>query len=278
MSDALNKFLMPQEQKAKRRESLGGSDANTIMSGDPDRLVELWEEKLGRGKEKETTLQMLMGTVTEELNAAWYAHNTDDHVVERGAVAYADLGFPAHATLDGRCKSGAAIWEAKHTSGYDFQAKDKRSALLLAEYYMPQLQHNMLVTGSHRAVLSVFFDNNRWEYVEIEADPFYQDLLKERERAFWQCVVEKKRPFGQEPVKAVPIVAATKVVNMEETSVANEWGNFAAQWLETKRAADNHADAVSKLKGLIDSDVATAKGFGVIARKDKRGAVRISAL
>lgn len=272
----LDKFLMPAAQKEKRRESIGGSDANTIMSGDPERILALWEEKTGKGKEQDLTLNMLMGTVTEELNAAWYEHSTGDAVSERGTTAYKGVAIlPMHATLDGRCKSNLAVWEAKHTSGYDFQAKERRSAESMAAYYMPQLQHNMLVTGLDRAVLSVFFDNNRWESVEIEADPFYQDLLVERETEFWTAVLEKKAPFVREKVEAVPKVVGTKVVDMD----ANEdWSMFAAQWLATKLASENHAAAASSIKSLIEAEVATAKGHGIIAKKDKRGAVKISVL
>lgn len=271
----LSPFLMSEEQQAKRRLSMGGSDANTIMSGDPDRLMELWREKRGDGKPQEPTLNMLMGTVTEALNAAWYAHTTRDPVGSTQAMPVTSInGTPIHATLDGICKGGAAVWEAKHTSGYDFQAKERRSAESMAEYYFPQLQHNMLVTGLKRAVLSVFFDNNRHEFVEIEADSFYQDTLLAREAEFWACVQSGKPPVAQAPLKVVPKIVATRV---QDFTGNNEWASFAAQWLETKAASDKHADAVSGIKSLMEADVATAKGHGVIARRDKRGAVRISA-
>jgi len=276
MSTPLDKFLMPAAQKAKRRNSIGGSDANAIMSGDPERILALWEEKMGHGKEQELTLNMLMGTVTEDLNAAWYAHNTGDAVSERGTTEYNnEFTFTMHATLDGRCKENKSIWEAKHTSGFDFQTKSKRSAESMAQYYMPQLQHNMRVCRLDRAVLSVFFDNNRWESVEIEADPFYQDLLVEREAEFWKSVVDKKAPFIRDKVDVAPKVVGTKVVDMDNNE---DWAMFAAQWLGTKLASENHAAAASSIKSLLEADVATAKSHGIMAKKDKRGAVKISVL
>jgi predicted phage-related endonuclease len=38
------------EAIAARRHSIGGSDANTIMGGNPDRLIRLWREKRGEAE------------------------------------------------------------------------------------------------------------------------------------------------------------------------------------------------------------------------------------
>ena len=46
-------------------------------------------------------------------------------------------------TLDGLVEPSGAIWEAKHTSAF---AKSEE----VLERYMPQLQHNMAVTGVSR--------------------------------------------------------------------------------------------------------------------------------
>ena len=35
---------------AERRKGIGGSDANIIMSGDPERLIALWREKRGEAE------------------------------------------------------------------------------------------------------------------------------------------------------------------------------------------------------------------------------------
>lgn len=274
MSEALSPFLMPEAQLEARRLSIGGSDANTIMSGDPERLMSLWEEKLGRGKPQEPTLNMLMGTATEDLNAAWFTHITGKAVVCRGEVVSSSNGsFPSHATLDGTVTMESdAVFEAKHTSGYDFQLKDKRSAGSMAEYYFPQLQHNMMVTGLKRAILSVFFDNNRHEWIEIEADPFYQDGLAAAEKKFWQHVIDKTPPVASSKLEAKPKVIATKSVDFTGN---NEWANFAGQWLENKAAAALYDDASSKLKAMVEADVMTAKGHSVIAKRDKKGSIRI---
>lgn len=272
-SGPLDKFLMSDEQRAARRLSIGGSDANTIMGGNADYLMELWEEKRGIAKPKQSTLSMLIGTVTEELNAAWYTHVTGDAVTSRGYTNTRKLqNLPMHATLDGRCKLGDSVWEAKHTSGYDFASREKRTIEGLAEQYMPQLQHNMYVERSQSAVLSVFFDNSRHEFIEIAADPFYQDMLIDREIEFWNSVQSGKAPKERPAMKAKPEIVASKAIDFTGN---NEWASFAAEWLANKEAASKFDSATSGIKAMVEADAAKAFGHGIVALRDKRG-IRIS--
>ena len=53
---------------------------------------------------------------------------------------------------------------------------------------MPQLQHNMWVTNSKAAVLSVITGGGKWVEITVTADPLYQHLLLTAERKFWHCV------------------------------------------------------------------------------------------
>ena len=79
-------------------------------------------------------------------------------------------------TLDGVIEATGAVWEAKHTSAF---AKPEE----VLERYMPQLQHNMAVTGYQQAALSVIFGNHKFEMFEIAADWLYQIELLEAEAA-----------------------------------------------------------------------------------------------
>jgi predicted phage-related endonuclease len=53
---------------------------------------------------------------------------------------------------------------------------------------MPQLQHNMLVTGARKGYLSILTGGGKWVVIEIDADPVYQTVLLQVERIFWRCV------------------------------------------------------------------------------------------
>ena len=67
--------------------------------------------------------------------------------------------------------------------------------------HMAQLQHNMWVTASRTAVLSIITGGGKWVEMTIPADPLYQHLLLTAEKKFWRCVETGEPPhlFGVEP-------------------------------------------------------------------------------
>ena len=62
------------EQRKMRLCGLGGSDANTILSGDADRIVRLWQLKRQEVPEEDLSdkLQVALGSWTEPFNRQWY--------------------------------------------------------------------------------------------------------------------------------------------------------------------------------------------------------------
>jgi predicted phage-related endonuclease len=74
------------------------------------------------------------------------------------------------ATLDGMVKTETAVFEAKFMLPWSFT---EQSA---TEKHMPQLQHNMLVTGARRAYLSIVTGGGKWVSIEVDADPVYQTV------------------------------------------------------------------------------------------------------
>jgi hypothetical protein len=64
-----------------------------------------------------------------------------------------------------------------------------------------QLQHNMWVTASRTAVLSIITGGGKWVEMTIPADRLYQHLLLTAEKKFWCCVETGEAPqlFGIEP-------------------------------------------------------------------------------
>ena len=83
-----------------------------------------------------------------------------------------------------------------------------------AEKHMAQLQHNMWVTASRTAVLSIITGGGKWVEMTIPADPLYQHLLLTAEKKFWRCVETGETPhlFGVEPPR--PRIEAVRVVDM----------------------------------------------------------------
>ncbi len=181
------------EDRARRRFSIGGSDANVIGGSDQGAIQRLLAEKAGRLTPVDLSgiLAVQMGSFTEELNRYWFERQTGLSVCREGER----LSHPEHefltATLDGAVvtEDGVdAIFEAKHVGIKSF------SPTGTLRKYMPQLQHNMFVCGFPRAVLSVFVGNSRWEPFWVEFDPLYHAGLLIREMRFWQAVDKIRVP------------------------------------------------------------------------------------
>jgi predicted phage-related endonuclease len=96
-----------------------------------------------------TNLVVQFGVATEELNRRWFERETArrlGHVQK--FVRHPKLEWMG-ATLDGMVKEETAVFEAKFMLPWSFTEEGA------AEKHMPQLQHNMLVTGARRAYLSI---------------------------------------------------------------------------------------------------------------------------
>lgn len=253
------------DQRSSRRFYLGGSDANTIMSGDVERIIRLWQEKRGEVEPEDLSdvLQVQLGAYTEAFNRAWFERRTGravTHVGEERASLDRDwMG----ATLDGMTDGETTVWEAKHVSAF---AKPDE---VLAKY-LPQLTHNMLVTGVRRAVLSVLYGNHKFETFDVELDEAYAEALIMAEEAFWACVLTGAPPAVIEVAAPVPAVRTADMTGN------NAWSAAAADWVANKAAAKAFDDAAKALKALVEPDVAVAEGHGVTVKRTKAGALNIT--
>ena len=75
------------------------------------------------------------------------------------------------ATLDGVVQATGAVFEAKFMLPWSFSEE------AAAEKHMPQVQHNMWVTNSRLAALSIITGGGKWIEIKLSADPLYQHLL-----------------------------------------------------------------------------------------------------
>jgi predicted phage-related endonuclease len=250
----------------ERLSGIGGSDANIILSGDRERVLGLWHEKRGEqpAVDLSDNLAVMLGCWTEPFNRMWYEKLTGERVDRLDVCLACSTNSWRRCTLDGYIASTDTIFEAKHTNA--FAKADE-----VLERYMPQLQHNMAVARTERAILSVIFGNHKYEMFEIASDWIYQIELLQAEVDFWDCV-----ETGREPVPAL-LPAPPKPIGTREVCLdgSNAWAVAATDWLEHREAAKRHANAVSQIKELIEPDVARAFGHGVEARRSKAGAISI---
>jgi predicted phage-related endonuclease len=257
--------------RSNRRFFIGGSDARIIMGGDEAALVRLWREKRGEAELEDLSGNLIvqLGTATEELNRTWYERNTGQQVtgVQR-LVKHSALPWMA-ATLDGIVEGTGAVFEAKFMLPWSFSEE------AAAEKHMAQLQHNMWVTHSRVAVLSIITGGGKWVEITIPMDPLYLSVLVSAEKKFWRCVQSGETPhlINAEPPR--PRIEAIRIIDM---SSSNSWTEFAALFRSTRGAFLDHERAKSELKALIPEDAKEAIGHGVRAKRSKSGAVSFDVL
>jgi len=249
-----------------RRSFIGGSDARIIMGEDETALLRLWREKRGEIEPEDLSDNLIvqLGRATEELNRRWYVRNTGNAVKDVQRRVQHPLHKWMAATLDGMVAGSGAVFEAKFMLPWTFSEE------AAAEKHMAQLQHNMWVTASRMAVLSIITGGGKWVEMSIPADPLYQHLLITAEEKFWRCVESGEPPclFGVEPPR--PRVEAVRIVDM---SSSNSWAEFAGVFCQTRTAYHEHDAARNELKKLIPEDAKEALGHGVRAKRSKSGAI-----
>jgi predicted phage-related endonuclease len=254
-----------------RRSFIGGSDARVIMADNEAALVRLWQEKRGEVEPEDLSGELLvqLGTVTERLNRHWYEKNAGQIVTDVQRRVFHAVHRWMAATLDGRVEATGAVFEAKFMLPWNFSEEGA------AQKHMAQLQHNMWVTASRTAVLSIITGGGKWVEMTIPADPLYQHLLLTAERKFWRCVQSGQVPhlFGVEPPP--PRIEAVRTVDM---SGSNAWAELADLYRLTRRAALDHDRAKSELKALVPEDAREASGHGLRAKRSKSGAISFEVL
>jgi putative phage-type endonuclease len=267
----MNKQILRLADSIGRRSFIGGSDARIIMGSDEASLLRLWREKHGEAEPEDLSGNLIvqLGTVTEELNRTWYERNTGQRVtgVQR-RVKHSAIPWMV-ATLDGIVEATEAVFEAKFMLPWSFSEE------AAAEKYMAQVQHNMWVTHSRAAVLSIITGGGKWVEITIPMDPLYLTVLVSAEKKFWRCVQSGEPPHLIKAEPPRPRIEAIRIVDM---SSSNSWAEFAALFRNTRGASLDHERAKSELKALIPEDAKEAIGHGVRAKRSKSGAVSFDVL
>ena len=134
-----------------RRTFIGGSDTRIIMGSDQDALIQLWKEKRGEADSPDLSgvLVVQLGRVTEDLNRIWYERQSGRRVRDVQRHVRHSLVPWMGATLDGIVDGVEAVFESKFMLPWSFSEE------AAVEKYMPQLQHNMMVTSASTSVLSI---------------------------------------------------------------------------------------------------------------------------
>ena len=141
-----------------RRSFIGGSDARIIMGDDEAALLRLWREKRGEVEPEDLSgnLVVQLGSAPKTSIGAGTRRNTGRTVSRVQQRVFHPVKRWMAATLDGMVEAIGAVFEAKFMLPWAFSEE------AAAEKHMAQLQHNMWVTASRTAVLSIITGGGKW--------------------------------------------------------------------------------------------------------------------
>lgn len=271
---------------------IGSTDAMRIAKGEWDTL---YDEKIGdrRPEDLSYAWKPRLGLASEPLHAWWHglreckALDTETPLLQpavdsdgksfviRGERILLDHDGHFYTSIDRWVVEDDCPLELKHT-------RASNSLRSCAEDYMPQLQHQLMVTGRPQLRFSIICGNEEpvWGYVARDED--YIRRLRMQETSFWQHVAARDRPAGLEPDK--PLAAAAKRIpingyrDYDAQSLPNaaEFIELAARYRTLKPRADECENVKSELKGLVPDDAAKVLAGGVTVARDKKGSLRVT--
>lgn len=180
--------------RESRRQSVGGSDAATVLGLNPYASpYSLWAEKTGAVIPEDISQKeaVRLGHVLEPYVAQRFTEITGKRV-RRENYILKNADYPwAHANVDRLVIGEKAGLECKTTSALNL-SKFKNGEYP-ANYYC-QCMHYLAVTGLERWYLAVLIGNQEVRIFVIERDDEEIAALMDAEQRFWECVERNEAP------------------------------------------------------------------------------------
>ncbi len=175
-----------------RRQGIGGSDAAAIMGLNPWRTaMDVWLEKTGEFKDEPTDNEkMYWGTALEDVVAREFMARTGLKVRRRNAILQHRKHHFMIANVDRLVIGHKAGLECK-TAG---QYTSDDWAMGVPDYYIPQVQHYMAVTGYKAWYVAVLIGGQEFRFFKLTRDNHFIKELIEAEYEFWKMVEDKTPP------------------------------------------------------------------------------------
>lgn len=293
-----------------RENGVGASEASVIMGENPYKTpLALWQEKVGMVEPPDLSANPFIerGNRYEPVALERVAEKLREHGVISGDLSPACLEMVEHpeirASLDGFDLEGRQVAvEIKVPSERRFQDAAQVHAQIVEDenprdgaypasradldeagmaQYWAQLQQQMLVAGLPWIVFYVYSPELQTGIAfRVEADPHYQDGLREAVLAFWRRVVDLDQPDPD------PARDRLDIQDIEDAQDRDRWTRAEEYWLELDREQKELEARIKTLKGEkaiaqktfeeVMGDRSSAKGVAgiTVSRYAKKGTIQ----
>lgn len=188
-----------------RSKGFGASDANILMGQNKWKtIVDLWAAKTGRPTEPFVMNDAVQHGIDTEPEAR--QRFTDATGIEVEPICAISLENPfIRASLDGINAERNIIVEIKCPSRMPIHMKAVRGEI--PEYYYPQVQHQLYVTGAEIACFWSYMQSMGGFCLEYKPNLPYIEELVRRETKLWECIEKDIEP---NPDDFPPMIASIK--------------------------------------------------------------------
>jgi hypothetical protein len=261
--------VLTDKQKIAREGKLTASRVACLMKADVEEIYNLWLEMTGDPshvpEDLEDVWAVKLGEATEQLNLDWTER---DHgkIIQRGEVVQHPKIDWAASTLDGWMALYNIPIEVKHNNGFE-------PVQQVIDRYQPQMHWQMCCTGAIECGFSVIRGTKQPEFYRVPFDPTYAQDLVARATTFMEAVRCMFPPVEYSP-SVVPVFEAVRTVDMRTNT---DWVMRADDWLRLKPVKDAFERANKEIKALVPDDAKIAWGAGVVAKRNKNGALTLKA-
>lgn len=240
---------------ASRKNSVGGSDASTILGLNPySSPYALWAEKTGALIPEDISMKeaVRLGHVLEPYVAQRFTEITGKKVRRENFILKNEAYPWAHANVDRIVIGEKAGLECKTTSALNLSKF--KGGEYPANYYC-QCVHYLAVTGYERWYLAVLIGNQEVRIFTIERDEQEIAALMEAEQRFWDCVKANTPPAVDGSEATSDTLAALYHDNGEQTDLTPVCGNLReylalkAQMKELEEKINAAANAIKEYMG-----------------------------
>lgn len=275
------KYKFDPKTLAERNTTIGGSDINTICSGNKEHILKLYNQKTGAQEldDLSTVWPVAMGHATEDLNLAWVEWKYQVDVVNQQKVLRSSKYPFMRCTLDGSIngwKDSVAVIDAKFSLGRPL--KDELYSEVedrLVKKYTPQLQWNAYLLQEQLGkkveygLISLLKAGNEPKIHEIEIDADYQQYLIEIGEKFIHCINENIPPFIPELIDPPTPVEDRVEYDMTSHEKRFNWLKQEQIIMQTRGATESYNDAVKAIKALVPKDASMALGEAIKVKVSK---------
>lgn len=259
----------------ERNSYIGSSDAIDIMRGN---WTKVWEEKLGLREREDLSgvFRVQLGNHTERFHIDWIRPQVEAEIGECTLLTNLQVKHKllpyVRSTLDGvlRRPDEDITMEVKHTNA-------RKTFEDVVDFYMPQLQHHLLVTGGRRLVFSAIMGNDEPQRAWIGPSEEWHERMVSDYALLWHHITEKIAPTDL-PVIPKPKTDSVPINNRIAVDAAksNEFTVHTCDYVETIDAAKRHEAAKKSLKAMMSDDIREMYSPVLTMKRDARGAIRFT--